>query len=147
MRRADRQNPSQKTPRAGGDRKTPAPEPSDTDYPEISRRMGELGLMDNPKFRAEVLVVFLQELSKTIEDLHGAIQAGDASTCEFLAHRMRGASLNLGAVRLGGIALDLEHLGQDGDLSGADSLAAASRQEFENLRAFFARLPGMAKAA
>jgi len=148
MRKPDNQNLSQGMSETGsGDRKTPAPHLSDTDYPEILRRMDELGLMDDSKFRTEVLDAFLRDASKTIEDLEAAIRASDAAACELLAHRMRGASLTLGAEKLGGIALRLEQFGQDGNLSTAGSLAAALREEFESIRTFFTRLPGIPKAA
>ena len=148
MGRADDQNPSQNLPEIGSTPGTaPIPESSLNLQPSLLKRLDELGLLDDPKFTAEVLGAFLRDGLQTIEDMDTAIQARDTAACELLAHRMKGASLNLGAEKLGRIALALETLACNGDLSSAAPLIDQMREEFENVRTCLVRLPGMPKAA
>jgi HPt (histidine-containing phosphotransfer) domain-containing protein len=148
MRAADDQNPNENLPETGGmPGNTPVPDPSLNRQASLLRRLDELGLLDDPKFAAEVLSTYLRDGLQTIEDLEAAIRAQDAAASELLAHRIKGASLNLGAERLGNIALALETLAADGDLSKTGPLLEQLREEFESVRACLLQLPGMPKAA
>ena len=148
MSRAESQSPGENLPEAGSSaEQVPAPLPSPDVQRALLRRLDELGLLEDPVFTAEVLGSYLRDGLQTIDDLEAAIVAEDAAACELLAHRMKGASLNLGAERLGNTALAIEMLASDGDLPKALPLIEQLRKEFENVRACLLQLPGMPKAA
>jgi HPt (histidine-containing phosphotransfer) domain-containing protein len=148
MGRAENQSPSENLPETGSTaEQAPAPEPSPDVQQRLLKRLEELGLLEDPKFTAEVLGSYLRDGLRTMDDLEAAIKAEDARACELLAHRMKGASLNLGAEKLGSIALAIETLACDGDLSKTAPLIEQLRAEFESVRACLLQLPGMPKAA
>jgi HPt (histidine-containing phosphotransfer) domain-containing protein len=148
MGRSEDRNPNEKSEQIGIPPETARiPESPPNVQSNLMNRLHELGLLDDPKFTAEVLGSFLRDGLQTIKDLETAIQAQDAAACELLAHRMKGASLNLGAEELGSIALAMETLARDGDLSKTAPLIEQLHAEFERVRAFLLQLPGMPKAA
>ena len=148
MGKTENQNTSENLPLTGSTPgSAPIPESSQNLRPSLLKRLDELGLLDDPKFTAEVIGSYLGDGLQTIEDLETAIQEKDIATSELLAHRIKGASLNLGAEKLGGIALSIETLAYDGDLSQTGPLVEQLRREFDRVRACLLQLPGMPKAA
>lgn len=128
-------------------KKRRTPPPTKADHQGILDRIEDLGLLDHPEFAIDVLKTFVRDGFNTMERLERAIQDGQCRACEELAHRLTGASRNLGAERLGQIALALENLGREGDLSSAGPLLKELRKEFEGVRVFISQLPGKSKAA
>ena len=125
-------------------RKTPPP----TDfYQGILDRMKDLGLLDYPGFAIDVLKTFVRDATKTMDRLEKAAEEGNRPACEELAHRVRGASLNLGAIELGQIATKIEDLCAEGELSLVRSLVKELRKEFDSVRSFIAQMSGSSKAA
>jgi HPt (histidine-containing phosphotransfer) domain-containing protein len=108
-------------------------------YTEILERLEELGMLDR-EFLEEFTRPYLEDTEKLIGDLGGAISRGDPGACERHAHRLKGASLNLGAERLGKLAAALEEAGRRGDLAGAGPILEALEAEFGGTRAFLLRL-------
>jgi HPt (histidine-containing phosphotransfer) domain-containing protein len=110
-----------------------------TDYSEIISRLLDLGLCDDPAFEAEILGDFLCDAEHVVAALAAAIAQKDTVECERLAHRLKGASQNLGAMALAKPALELETAGRDGDLTNAQETQQRLAAEFESLREFLRR--------
>ena len=98
-----------------------SPQPA-VNYRAIVERLNDLGILNDRAFAREILEEFNTDSAGVIEKLGAAIAQGDASACEQLAHRLKGASLNLGAEKLGGFALLLEQAGRGKDLTGSESV-------------------------
>jgi HPt (histidine-containing phosphotransfer) domain-containing protein len=109
------------------------------DYSEIVERLLDLGLCDDPAFEAEILGDFLCDAELVVAALGAAVRQKDAAECERLAHRLRGASQNLGAAALAKPALELEQAGREKDLTNAPHAQERLVAEFESLREFLRR--------
>ena len=59
----------------------------------------------------------------TLENIRTAVREGDADGIAQAAHKLRSASLNVGAVPLAEVSKELETLGRAGSLEGVVSLA------------------------
>ena len=121
--------------------------PTSSSHREIVKRLDELGILDDPEFVAGAFATFLESGDASIAHLSEAIASGDTAGCEQYSHRLKGASLNLGAERLGEITRRLEVLGRRGELAGAGPLLEELRHEFAGVRAFMLHYPGEKKAA
>ena len=81
------------------------------------------------EFEREVLEEFLSSAPLDLGKLTAAVAAGDAAACSAAAHALKGASATIGAKGFAAVALELEHAGKQGDMTGAP--AALSRLESE----------------
>ncbi|MBI5834518.1 MAG: response regulator, partial [Armatimonadetes bacterium] len=82
---------------------------------------------------AELVELFYADLPQMIEEIRGAVQAGDATTLTHTAHTLKGAVGNFSAQPAFDAAKALEYAGREGDLTDA-------RQLFMNLLAELQRL-------
>jgi two-component system sensor histidine kinase/response regulator len=85
------------------------------------------------KIHDEIIDVFLQDVPKQICELKDAIIRGDAATVQRHAHSLRGASANVGAIRLEEIALLLEEGGERRDMRQASEMLELIRKEFKRI--------------
>jgi PAS domain S-box-containing protein len=69
-----------------------------------------------------LLALYFDQAASNISELTGAVERGDASTVAELAHKLKGASLTLGAVQVSRLASELEATARGGDLTDADDL-------------------------
>ena len=112
-----------------------APTGKISDQTEIFDRAGVLDRLDgDANLLDELLIAFLDNVPRQIAALEQAIMSGSASEVRLVAHTIKGASANLGALRLQAAADDLERAAETGDLNGAGNMAAALRAEFDSLR-------------
>jgi HPt (histidine-containing phosphotransfer) domain-containing protein len=58
-----------------------------------------------------------------------ALAGNDPESLAAAAHRIKGASLSIGAERVAGLAAELETTGKAGDLSGAEALVSSIEVE------------------
>ena len=72
---------------------------------------------------SRVVRLFLEEAPVTLENIRTAVREGDADGIAQAAHKLRSASLNVGAVPLAEVSKELETLGRAGSLEGVVSLA------------------------
>jgi signal transduction histidine kinase/CheY-like chemotaxis protein len=83
----------------------------------------------------EVANVFLECTPPLLAELRDAVAARDAGAVSRMAHRLRGSLANFGAEDTVEAAFQLEKMGMDGDLAGADDV-------FERLTAGYRALRG-----
>ncbi|PIK91652.1 histidine kinase [Synechococcus sp. 65AY6Li] len=93
------------------------------------------------QFQRELLQVFVQDCQNQLPHLRQAVTKGDPEELRKVAHRLKGASANVGAHAFSQAARELEHLGvglaQPG--SQADELAwASASQKLEELERILA---------
>ena len=86
----------------------------------LERVEGDRGLLE------ELVRLFAEECPSSMEGIRQAMDAGDGRAIELLAHKIRGAALSLGAVKVSEAAWELEQQVR------ADGLGHAA-QLFENL--------------
>ena len=87
------------------------------DWQQLSQLAGE-----DREFEAELMAIFLQDAEHSLKQLEQAIASQSMQTIEEVAHSLRGASANVGAIALSAVALQLELNARGGDITGAHTL-------------------------
>jgi signal transduction histidine kinase/CheY-like chemotaxis protein/HPt (histidine-containing phosphotransfer) domain-containing protein len=82
----------------------------------------------------EIIGIFLQDLPGQIESMEDAVKKGDPLLIQRLAHTMKGASGNAGAIALQKAALDLEKAAKTDDMGTASGMLDTIKKEFGTLR-------------
>ena len=86
------------------------------------------------EFLEELVDIFLTDADERVEELKDALSKGEADTFSRTAHKLKGSSANMGAVRLTDIAKDMEQLGKTASLSGAEALMQPLQDELIRVR-------------
>ncbi len=87
--------------------------PSEFDWQQLKQLAGE-----DTAFEAELLQMFLRDAQSGLEELEKAIASHHVQAVENIAHSLRGASANVGAIALAETARLLETLARSGQLEG-----------------------------
>ncbi|NEP17332.1 MAG: Hpt domain-containing protein [Leptolyngbya sp. SIO4C1] len=82
------------------------------DWQQLSQLAG-----DDPEFELELLQLFLSDVQASLGQLANAIAVGDTVSAEQIAHYIKGASANVGAIALAAEAAQLEQRAQQGQLT------------------------------
>jgi CheY-like chemotaxis protein len=91
---------------------------------------------DDKVFFVEMLNEFVEHLEERVKTLREALQAQDAKTLGRLAHNLKRAAANFNAEQLVFIAVEIETLGQAGDLSRIEEVIVKIEAEIPRLKAF-----------
>ena len=86
------------------------------------------------EFLEELVDIFLTDADERVEELKDALSKGEADAFSRTAHKLKGSSANMGAVRLTDIARDMESLGKTESLSGAHELMQPLQEELVLVR-------------
>ncbi|WP_139556886.1 ATP-binding protein [Methylotetracoccus oryzae] len=125
---------------------TPQPVAAPDEFPVRVERSVLSGLLDDlgesgAVVLDQVLTVFLTDTPVSLRELKQALPAGDFERLARLAHRLKGSSSQIGAIRLAELALAIETMALARDGSGLSRLVAeldaewpATAQELENWR-------------
>jgi CheY-like chemotaxis protein len=95
-----------------------------------------LAMGDEPEELFDMLSVYLDQMTKSLEKLDLAIESGNASEVNLIAHNCAGANANCGMTALVAPLRDLEQMASENDLARAADLGAHIRKEFERVRRF-----------
>ncbi|MDI5934457.1 ATP-binding protein [Halomonas kalidii] len=76
---------------------------------------------------AALVALYRHQAIDRLAALEQAVAADAAERVRGLAHQLKGESASLGAVKVAGLSLRLEHMGRDGRLGEADSVLGALR--------------------
>ncbi|MGH7740708.1 MAG: response regulator [Candidatus Eiseniibacteriota bacterium] len=87
------------------------------------------------EFERELMHDFSSSASAQLMRLRAAIEKKSADGVQRAAHALKGASRTLGAVRMGDTAQELETMGEESRLDGAEALVQRIAVEFEDARA------------
>jgi signal transduction histidine kinase/CheY-like chemotaxis protein/HPt (histidine-containing phosphotransfer) domain-containing protein len=93
-----------------------------------------LGLGGGREGLAQIVDLFLREVPGRLAALTEAIGAGNAPALEFAAHKLKGGSAMLGAIRLAQLCDQLEIAGSVGSVAGTAALLAEVRLELGRVR-------------
>ncbi|MFQ3678903.1 MAG: Hpt domain-containing protein [Pseudanabaenaceae cyanobacterium] len=88
------------------------------------------------EFESELLSVYLEDTASHLTALAAAVAASNVEQVEREAHHIKGASGNVGALGMHIVAAELESLGKQKTLAGAERLALKLSAEFEAVRSF-----------
>jgi HPt (histidine-containing phosphotransfer) domain-containing protein len=82
----------------------------------------------------DIIGFFLEDAPPLMDELHDAVQAGDATRVRSAAHALKGLSAGCGGVRAAQAAQRVEHAGAAGDLDDIEALVESLDREFDTLR-------------
>jgi CheY-like chemotaxis protein len=120
--------------RTGAGREDAPPVLDETVIRELGFDAGEL---------ASLLTVYCDQAAAQVLELSGAVGRGDALAARETAHSLKGSSATLGALRVSGLAAEVEAAAAAGELSGSRALLEALDAGLEQtLRAFDAARAG-----
>lgn len=88
------------------------------------------------QFMMEMFKEYKDHLRGQIDEIYAALNDHDANRLCRLAHNLKGVSLNFSAAPLASVALKLEELGQQEDLTDAPALVAQLDAETQRLEAY-----------
>jgi len=100
--------------------------------------------VDWPRFRSlatddgvgELVDFYVTYTAEQLDALQAAVDAGDASAIEMLAHRIAGSNATSGTTALVAPLIELESRAHAGSLDGAAALTREARAGFERVRLF-----------
>lgn len=88
-----------------------------------------------PETAAEILDLFLNNVTETMEKLHKAVEAGDNSRAAAIAHEICGTASAVGSDHLSSCAKQLELMLAEGPDPRAPEVLARLQDLFEQVRA------------
>ena len=86
--------------------------------------------MEDTELMRELVKALIDDATEQFSALNDAVERADATLCARLAHYVKGACANVGAVSMAGLLKQMEHLAKAGDFD-------ACRATFSNLTAEF----------
>ncbi|MGI8547865.1 MAG: response regulator [Gemmatimonadaceae bacterium] len=86
-------------------------------------------------FVARLIVTFATDASSRIELLRTALAEGDLVAVERTGHALKGASGNMGAIRMAALGAELQQVGHAGNIDTASVLVEQLDAEFQRTRA------------
>lgn len=84
----------------------------------------------------DILDIYLVQMSENVERLTAAIEAGNAGEVDLIAHNCAGTSANCGMVAVVQPLRELERMGREGSLAGAEPLGKQVVGEFQRVKVF-----------
>jgi HPt (histidine-containing phosphotransfer) domain-containing protein len=91
-------------------------------------------LMGDEELAEEILGEFIEGLSTELRKLEAAIEKGDGEVIRRIAHTLKGASANVGAVALSNVAQAIEKAGARADFVSAKTTLPGLEQAAEQLQ-------------
>jgi HPt (histidine-containing phosphotransfer) domain-containing protein len=98
-------------------------------------------------FLQEVYESFLDDSRQRLTSFHEAVAGGDADAMRRLAHSVKGAAANVGAIHVAETAHELQLLGETGTVAGAAPLVEKLQRELEFVTAEIENQLGIVHAA
>jgi HPt (histidine-containing phosphotransfer) domain-containing protein len=112
-------------------RATPEEISPPVDVERLHQAMGH-----DPEEVADILGVYLGQMSESLEKLTTAVESGDAVEVELIAHNCVGVSATCGMSAVVAPLRELERMGRENRLAGAGRLGAQVGREYERVRLF-----------
>jgi HPt (histidine-containing phosphotransfer) domain-containing protein len=82
----------------------------------------------------EIVELFLEDCPKQLSDIRQAITQGDSAALMRTAHTLKGSVGNFAAKAAVDLALQLEMMGRQGNLAGAQEACSTLEKEIEHLK-------------
>ncbi|MEL6469070.1 MAG: Hpt domain-containing protein [Cyanobacteria bacterium J06623_4] len=103
--------------------------PIDFDWQQLRQLAG-----GDADFEHELLGLFMKDAEVMLQELDQAIAIQCVTTTESVAHALRGASANVGAIALSAAALQLEQIARQGSLQGARGHLQQTRHHYRRVK-------------
>lgn len=116
--------------------------PLPPDLPVLDRAALEPYAEGDPAVERDFYVQFRESTATDCAALLATLEGVDAAAMAASAHRVKGSSRMMGAMRQGELAEDIEKAARAGDAAAARALAAAFRTEHERLIEALAKILG-----
>jgi HPt (histidine-containing phosphotransfer) domain-containing protein len=91
-------------------------------------------LMGNEGLAPEIAKMFIADMPVQIEKLTSAVDTGDCGQAGFQAHKIKGASANVGGEALRQVAFEMEKAAEAGDLDALRTLLSQLENRFARLK-------------
>jgi HPt (histidine-containing phosphotransfer) domain-containing protein len=91
-------------------------------------------LMGDEELANEIFGVFLEDVPRNYTALKESFDNGDSHSVQSLAHTLKGASANVGALALQEVAYQIEAAADSGDMDKAGSLISKIEEQLEILK-------------
>ena len=102
---------------------------------EVFKSQIELSrLMNDENLAVKIGKAFLEDMPKQIDKLSDDLSSGDAAAAGHQAHKIRGASANVGGEAMRDAAIAMESAGASGDIESLKKLMPGLQREFELLK-------------
>ncbi|MBC7932629.1 MAG: PAS domain S-box protein [Rubrivivax sp.] len=104
--------------------------------PPVNLERLYLMMGDDPEELADILGVYLEQMTESLKKLDAAIGSGNADEVNLIGHNCAGVSATCGMDALVAPLRELERMGHAGGLEGAAALSAHVGREFGRVRLF-----------
>lgn len=101
----------------------------DIDWQRLNQLAGE-----DADFAVELLAMFLKDSEHSLASVEEAIERRSPRALEEAVHALRGASANVGALKISAAAMQLEEMACEGQFERASSLFQQLQTHFNELR-------------
>ncbi len=92
--------------------------------------------MGDEEFMGELIDLYLEDMPRQLEALRLAVEKHDAASAAATAHRLKGASGNVGADSLSSLCREIEESSRDNKLDQLPGLVEAVDEESSRVRQF-----------
>ena len=96
------------------------------------QRLMDIGKQTDPGFLQQVLDMFMKQAPADIEEIRKSLEAGDFTALWKVAHKLKGTSLNIGALRLSAICKELEKKGRNLETAGLYGLVMQLETDYRS---------------
>jgi HPt (histidine-containing phosphotransfer) domain-containing protein len=118
-------------------------EPSPSLEESVILGLRDLQEPDGPDILAEIVNMFLGDAARRLDELRDALEDGDLSTIERLAHTFKGTAGSVGALRMADLCSDIHEMTRHQDLSRITSTVESLREELAKIRPKLEGLAGL----
>jgi len=108
----------------------------------VDREAALAALDDDLDLLQELAELFLAEAPELIDEIRSSVNEGNSMRLRQTAHTLKGAASNFRARATVSAALELERMGHEEDLGGAERALEALVREFDRLRPELEKLAG-----
>jgi HPt (histidine-containing phosphotransfer) domain-containing protein len=100
----------------------------------ILSRMQEVKRETDSEFVLELIDIYIKETPEQIQKIAAALRSKDMPALVTVAHKLKGSSLNIGAVQLAAVCLKLEESGRTGKMIPSDTAEEEIKAGFEEVK-------------
>ena len=89
---------------------------------------------NRPSIMAKLSQIYVQETPQMLQEIRQAIADKDYEAMRRVAHSFKSASRNIGALSIADFCLELENMGREQNIAGADEKIANIEAHYEQVK-------------
>jgi len=117
--------------------KQPLPKAAEDEFQHVDQRLRELADACGNDINLECIEVFMEDFDDSVGRLKDALKDGDGEAIDCEAHKLKGSSANMGAIRLPEICNNLMKLVRDDKVNETRALINEISNEYEMLKPIY----------